>query len=381
MPKRNKKRYYIIAALGLVAIAAITTFTVVAKKWNQPLSADLDLPTYAPTLSVAPSTWDTAKAEELVTSEPTISPTDALQGIMIATAKPLPPSQPTPEPLCGGPPVMTILAIGIDTEDNSYYYGLADVVRIVRVDFVTPKVTVLSLPRDMWVEIPGISDHYGITHGKLNQAYFYGTEGMGYYDGTGQGAGLLALTLAQNFDLFVDRYGTLNMATMARLVDAVGGIDITLEEDIDGRSADGKVDLGYFEAGEQHLNGEEVIRFTRIRMLDSDLHRIDRQTKVLYALQEKILTPSILPRIPNLISSFQANVITNLRPGDLADLVCLVPHITQEQLTFASIPINLMQEDRQHDPHRETNVWVLKADNEALRKLLDHFQKGEWPVE
>ena len=56
--------------------------------------------------------------------------------------------------------------------NEDYLYGLADEIRVVRVDFVTPKVTVLALPRDLWVEIPEIEDAYGITHGKLNQAYF-----------------------------------------------------------------------------------------------------------------------------------------------------------------------------------------------------------------
>jgi anionic cell wall polymer biosynthesis LytR-Cps2A-Psr (LCP) family protein len=67
---------------------------------------------------------------------------------------------------------MTILAVGADNRADNYIYGLADVIRLVDIDFVTPRVTVFSLPRDLWVEIPDISDHYGITHGKLNQAYF-----------------------------------------------------------------------------------------------------------------------------------------------------------------------------------------------------------------
>jgi anionic cell wall polymer biosynthesis LytR-Cps2A-Psr (LCP) family protein len=74
---------------------------------------------------------------------------------------------------------MTVLALGIDGSFD-YRYGISDVIRVVRVDFVTPKVTVLSLPRDLWVEIPEIENSYNITHGKLNQAYFYGTPGMGY---------------------------------------------------------------------------------------------------------------------------------------------------------------------------------------------------------
>jgi anionic cell wall polymer biosynthesis LytR-Cps2A-Psr (LCP) family protein len=83
--------------------------------------------------------------------------------------------------------VMNILAIGSDARGNHYLYGLADIIRLVRVDFVNARVTVLEVPRDLWVEIPEISDHYGITQGKLNQAYLYGNKGLAYYDGPGEG--------------------------------------------------------------------------------------------------------------------------------------------------------------------------------------------------
>jgi anionic cell wall polymer biosynthesis LytR-Cps2A-Psr (LCP) family protein len=62
---------------------------------------------------------------------------------------------------------MTILAIGSDERNADYLYGLADAIRIIRIDFITPSVSILDFPRDLWVEIPGISDHYGITHGVL----------------------------------------------------------------------------------------------------------------------------------------------------------------------------------------------------------------------
>jgi hypothetical protein len=79
---------------------------------------------------------------------------------------------------------MLVLAAGADS--NDYLYGLSDVIRIARLDFVEPSITVVSLPRDLWVEIPGIEQPYGYTHGKLNQAYFFGGPGMGYYDGAGR---------------------------------------------------------------------------------------------------------------------------------------------------------------------------------------------------
>ena len=101
---------------------------------------------------------------------------------------------------------MFILLIGSDTRTDNYHAGLSDFIRIVRVDFINPGLTYLAFQRDLYVEIPWISAHSGITHGKLNQAYFYGNPGIGYYDGPGQGPGLLAETLKHNFGVRVDHY-------------------------------------------------------------------------------------------------------------------------------------------------------------------------------
>ena len=116
---------------------------------------------------------------------------------------------PTREPItvCGGPPKMMILALGLDILQDNYYYGLADVIRVAQVDFVSGEVTVLTFPRDLWVEIPDMEDQ-GITKAKLNQAYFYGSEYYGFYKGPDLGPGMMIDTLEHNYGLRIDRYIT-----------------------------------------------------------------------------------------------------------------------------------------------------------------------------
>jgi LCP family protein required for cell wall assembly len=281
----------------------------------------------------------------------------------------------TPEPLCGGPPAMTVLALGIDGDD--YLYGLSDVIRVVRVDFVTPKVTVLSIPRDLWVEIPEIEEHYGLTHGKLNQAYFYGTPGMGYYDGPGAGAGLLARTLDLNYDLQVDHYGAVNMQTFVKIVDAVGGIEIYLPTDVDGTPIDDKTeDMGYFYAGQQHFTGDEALRFSRIRKRYNGFARISNQNMVLCALKEKIVSPAVLPRIPQIINAFQDSVLTDLSPEQLAQMACLVPKLDSENLVFASISEDLLTPARVYSPQQKATTFVYEADVDVIREIIDQFMAG-----
>ena len=277
---------------------------------------------------------------------------------------------------------MTILAIGVGTPADNYLYGLSDVIRIVRVDFVTPKITILDIPRDLWVDIPDISSHYGITQGKLNQAYFYGNPGMGYYSGPGEGPGLLARTLQKNFGIAVDHYGAVNMRTFVKVVDAVGGIDIYLPEDVDGRPVDSHTeDMGYFHAGQQHLDGAAALRLARIRKKYTVFKRTDNQNLVLCALKDKVMTPAVLPKLPQIAESFFGSVQTDLSPAEISQLACLLPKVGSENLMFASVPQELFKQSEVLDPYRTppeyTFVWDI--DRNVLQDYINRFMAGDWP--
>ena len=362
MTQQNKKPIYIIVGVVIIIGLSLGAYIFIFRNWNEPLGPELDLPTLTPQSSSPTPT------EVLPSPVP-----DILEETVIADPEPTS----TPKPQCGGPQTMIILAIGADNRSNDYNYGLADVLRIIRIDFVTPKVSVLSLPRDLWVEIPDISDHYGITHGKLNQAYFYGNPGMGYYDGPGEGPGLLARTLDLNFGLRVDHYIAVNMLTFVKIVDAVDGIDIFLPEAVDGRPVDDKTeDMGYFPAGQHHFTGDQALRFSRIRKRDSVFHRMDRQTQVLCALREKVLTPSVITDIPEIILAFYGQVQTDLSLAQLSQLVCLAPKVKTENLLFASIP-------REHFSQsiNEEGTFIWDTDFEVIRSYIDDFVAGVWPTE
>ena len=276
---------------------------------------------------------------------------------------------------------MVVLAIGADSGVD-YNYGLADVIRIVRVDFTVPKVTVLSMPRDLWVEIPNLENPYGVDHGKLNQAYFYGNPGMGYYKGPGAGPGLLARTLDKNFDLRVDHYGAVNMQTFVKIVNAVGGIDLYLPNDVDGRPIDDKTeDMGYFRAGQNHFTGDQALRFARIRKKYNDFTRMDNQNMVICALKKKITSAEVFPKIPKIIAAFQDSVLTDLSPEQLAQLACLAPRLKRENLLFTSLPQEIFTPGRVFSPQQKDNTFVVQADYDVIKDYVDQFLAGTWPTE
>ena len=282
-----------------------------------------------------------------------------------------------PQPLCGGPAVMNILAVGSDARGDHYLYGLADIIRLVRVDFVNARVTILEVPRDLWVEIPEISDHYGITQGKLNQAYLYGNKGLGYYDGPGEGPGLLARTLHLNFGARPDHYLAVNMRTFESVVDAIGGLDIYLPYEISVRSKDNPKGFAIPE-GQHHIDGETALWIARIRQYHT-FGRAENQNIVMCALRRKLLSPEVIPAIPELVRSFRSYVQTDFSPEQINQLACLATQMSGTNVVFASFPMETFQGAKMYDPQLKATTSVLDADFDVLRDYIDRFQQGTWP--
>lgn len=384
-PQATKKsRGWVIAGIlaAILVAAGLVLYPQFQQKWAAPLGPALNLPTYTPTFAQA-ATEEPAPVSATGSGNATLEPASpsTQQATHIQPTAPTIPTA-TPEPLCGGPALMTILGVGVDTDDDTYTYGLGDAIRVARVDFTIPKITVLSIPRDLWVEIPGISDHYGITHGKLNQAYFYGSPGMAYYDGSGGGPGLMAETLDLNFGLRVDHYGALNMITFSRIVDAIGGIDIYLPYDVDGTPINSRTDdMGYFTAGNNHFNGDEAMRFSRIRKRYNDFTRMDHQNMVICAIRDKILSPAVLPKIPQIISAFKDSVVMDLSLEQMSQLACLLPYVKSENLIFTSLPDELFTPGRVYSPQMRDNTFIMEADMDEIRQIIQEFNSGDWPTE
>lgn len=360
--------------LSFLSVTAAGLFVLVISLysgiWYRPLGPSLQLATATP--MGMPATWtpDPAVAKPLPT---TLQPASVVSTSVIPTRTPL-------TGLCGGPAVMNILAVGSDSRANSYNYGLADVIRLIRVDFVNPRVAVLEFPRDLWVEIPDIADNLnGQDHEKLNQAYLYGNPGFGYTDDPAQGPGLLARTLTLNFGTQIDHYAAVNMRTFEKIVNAVGGINVYLPDAIDGRTPDDRSERLIFKSGNLTLNGERALTLARIR-IQGTFARADNQNRVLCALRDKLTSPEVVTKIPALIKSFQGAVQTDLSPAQLSQLACIGTQITPENIIFASFPSELFKSTRVLDPVFGKRVFVWDVDYQILRQYIAEFNAGAWPA-
>lgn len=188
--------------------------------------------------------------------------------------------------------IINIALFGVDTRKENSFKGLSDSIIILSINENTKQVKLISVMRDSFVPIT----HNGSTrYSKINSAYSRG------------GPELAIKTLNTIFGLDISEYATVNFSGMADIIDAVGGIDVTLNEGevsvVNGNTKSYYKKLGidptpyYVVAGkEQHLNGMQAVAYSRIRYysttsgVSNDYGRTDRQRFVLTQLFNKAKT-------------------------------------------------------------------------------------------
>ncbi len=346
--------------IGLLLVTVLMGGGYLYLTWNAPLGPTLEPQNQNENSQQAPPEIPTQE----MTEQGTLDPPNPTPGVT---------PTPTIQPVCGGPPSMTILLSGVASE--GYLYGLADAIRVVRLDFQTKTISVLTFPRDMWVDIPGIADH-GVTQGKLNQAYFYGTEGMGYFDGSGYGSGLLAKTLQDNFGMQIDHFLAVNLFAFRNIVNTMGGIDVYFAEPVYIKKFE-QPKL-YLEAGQHHLNGKQAENVVRTRITIGDFGRIRNQTVVIKAVAAKLISPGGIQTIPSIVQQVKSSVLTDLSPAEISQMVCLAEKIDpREDILFYEIPAESLREDRVYDSFLGYRPYVLLYEEQEIRQMVTSFLQGE----
>ena len=339
---------------ALIAVGGLL-FWVIGRK---PITAELNRP-LGPTLPPLPT--------------PTASTDQQGPGISPIATTPAPAQENQPDPICDGPPQMTILAIGADTQTTGFVRGLADVIRVVRVDFVTPSITMLTVPRDLWLPLPGLEDYgpqlqdffgipldengeeisYPAHSGRINVAYFYGN----LYGLPGSGPGILAQALYYQLGIPVDHYIAVNMGTLAEIIDAVGGVNVEVT-----------LPTNDIPAGTYYMSGEEALRYARSRKDDNDWYRSERQNDVLGALRDKALQPSTLASIPAIYDAFENDILTDLSKAQITTLTCLLNNVEREAITTYTIGPDMVTQT-----YTSKGAFALLPDYEKISVVVETF--------
>ena len=98
------------------------------------------------------------------------------------------------------------------------------------------------------------------------------------------------------------------------------------------------------------------------------------------ALQDKLTSPSVIPRIPALIESFSGAVQTDLTPEQITQLACIGTRMSGEDITFVAFPQELFEGTRVYDPVFKGRVFIWDVDFEILREYVARFNAGTWPA-
>lgn len=185
----------------------------------------------------------------------------------------------------------SVLLLGIDTGAfNRYGQGRSDSIMVVTVNPTKKQTTVVSIPRDTYVDIVG----HG-TQDKINHAYAFG------------GAAMSMDTVQKYLDIPIQHYVTMNMRAIKDLVDVIGGIEV--ENDL-AFEKDGFT----FNQGKISLNGDQTLAFTRMRYDDprGDYGRQERQRMVVKAVAEKFLSVYGISKYREILQALSENMKTDL---------------------------------------------------------------------
>jgi LCP family protein required for cell wall assembly len=363
--KANKKTWIILslllALILVVCLAAWYAWAFATRPLNTSLAALATLAGSGQPVSVTDQP-DVNHPLESPTAFPTSLPTpEGFDNPAPAPVLPTPTPAPEAKPICGGPPLMFIQVAGIDE------FNLADAIRLVRVDFTKPQVSVLAIQRAMWVTIPHL-EPYGIKAMIINASHSYGV----HFLGKNMGPYLLAETIALNYGLKSDHYLDVSFDSFVKAVDAVGGVDITLPEAV----SDPASTHLYLSAGTHHLDGKTALLFVRMRYSDSDWQRINRQTELLMTLYNKLVDPSMLPRLPELVNQVKGDFQTDLSPVEISQLLCLAANLPHENIKFYEIGQDMVIPTTLNDKAR-SQIMLPKYD--LIRPYFEQFINGDLP--
>ncbi len=183
-----------------------------------------------------------------------------------------------------------LLVLGIDRVPDGTALGRSDTMILVSVDPLLPTVKMLSIPRDLWVSIPGVGDN------RINTAHFYA-------EASKPGSGPLAAvqTVDADFGLNVHYYVRVRFDAFLRIVEALGGVTVNLPKA-----------MGGLPAGLHHLDGAQALAFTRDRKGADDFFRMEDTQLLVRAMAVQVLSPQSWPRLPAVAQAMLSSVDSNL---------------------------------------------------------------------
>jgi LCP family protein required for cell wall assembly len=264
---------------------------------------------------------------------------------------------------------VTILFIGLDYRDwvTDQSAPRSDTMILLTIDPLTKTGGMLSIPRDMWVNIPGFG------YNRINGAYAFGAG----YSLPGGGPGLAMKTVENFLGIPINYYARVDFQTFEKMVDTIGGIDINVPAEIVIDPL-GPHNTTTLQPGWNHLTGPLALAYARARdesqgVSGGDVERAQNQQKVILAIRDKVLAAgnflNLMAQAPTLYIELSGGIDTNLSLNDAMRLAVFAKDISLENIQNEVIDYTMMQDGMV--TLNGVKSAILRPYPDKIRELVD----------
>lgn len=285
----------------------------------------------------------------------------------LLVGEPTPTLMPTSEPWRGTERV-TILLMGIDRRPGESFISRTDTMMLLSMDPQTDTASILSIPRDLYVVIPG--------HGRdrINTAFVYGSAGNNPVGG----AALAMQTVEYNLGVRINHYMLVDFSAVINGIDALGGITVFVPRDLSDPTYP-DMNYGYdplfIPAGTQQMDGATALKYARTRHPDNDFGRAQRQQQVILAVRNQALSlgiPRLVAQAPTLYRQLEQGIRTDLSLEQLVRLATAASDLPSDNIRSEVLDYRYVSSFL-----TERGAQVLILQNEQAAPLIqDLFYEG-----
>ena len=304
--------------------------------------------------------YDAAREAVIALGMPDIGDPPAIFAAPQATREPMP-------NIAAGERV-NVLVMGTDCRPADKGVCRTDTMMIVTLDPKTPSAGVVTIPRDLWVPIPGMGES------RINTANWYGA--VNKYPGGGPA--LAKKTVEYNFGRRIHYYVLVDFNGFRKIIDRLGGIDIDVPKAINDPTyptEDFQTMVLNIPAGRIHMDGDLALKYARTRHQDGDFGRSRRTIQVLMAVRDKALRSDIVAQLPGLVQEMWSVVQTDMKPQEVIALALPASRVKTENIRTGSIDQTMTVEYREH-----TGADVLWFDRAKVGQLIEQIIPSDTPM-
>ncbi len=261
---------------------------------------------------------------------------------------------------------LNILVLGLDRRPDEPIDGpsRSDTMFVASIDKQEGRVQLLAIPRDLWAEVPYGDKPGDWAQAKINAAFSYGQ----FYRYPGGGAAAAVAAVEHNYHIDIHHYLVIDWVGFVELIDAIGGIDITVPVEISDFGTD-VLDIfpnNTVSAGLHHMDGRQALGYSRVRV-DGDLKRIERQQGVIKAVASEAVSLGLVAKLPELWDAYHQAIRTDIDDGLVPGFALLARQIDLGRLETFSLGPDL------YPGIAEDGDLILLPNKDEVYDTIDRF--------